>query len=105
MIKTLIANGITWKYRPGIVYTGTYRGYDISIRFSPPPQQWRLYVSKNQGGSLAFHDQFHETVKEARQVAKDLIDERLALACLREHAGRLDEIIKKLERHVKNEDQ
>jgi hypothetical protein len=38
------------------------------------PGCWRLFVTKNHGGSLAFSHQFHETIDAARVYGKELVD-------------------------------
>jgi hypothetical protein len=78
-MKTIFANGILWTYRPGFVYTGLYYGWTINIRHTPirhpvtkKPGCWRIFVTKNGGGSLAFSHQFHETIEAARTFGKEL---------------------------------
>jgi hypothetical protein len=80
-MKTIFANGILWTYRPGFVYTGSYYGWNINILHTPAkhpvtgkPGCWRLFVTKNGGGSLAFIHQFHETIAAARAFGKELVD-------------------------------
>jgi hypothetical protein len=83
-MKTIFNNGIFWRYRPGIVYTAMYYGWNINIRFIPARHPvtkkagcWRLFVSKGIGGGigLSFSHQFHETIEAARKYGKKLVDE------------------------------
>jgi hypothetical protein len=73
-MKKVIANGIEWLYRPRVVYTGEYRGFNINIRYSPAAKQWRLYVSRQQGGSITYRKQFHKTIEDARQFGIHAVD-------------------------------
>lgn len=69
------AFGIEWTYRPGLAYAGTYRGWQINIRYAPPMdwmrksgpnRTWRLSVRRSGGGSISFDHQFYATVAKAR---------------------------------------
>jgi hypothetical protein len=79
-MRTMTDLGVTWTYRRGFVYSGEYRGYSITIRragarTASTRTPWRLYVSRGQGGSLAFHHQFWPTAEDARREGVRLVDE------------------------------
>lgn len=77
-MKTKIVEGIEFLYRPGIVYTGEYLGYTITARWATAVKQWRLAVSKNNGGSLAFDHQFHVGINNALKFGKELVDKKFS---------------------------
>lgn len=78
MLNSVTAHGVKWLRGPGI-YAAQYRGFDISIRrisarSAVTGLPWRLRVSKDNGGSIAFGHQFWPTVDAARQEGLRLVD-------------------------------
>lgn len=79
MLRKMVADGIEWSYRPNVRHVGKYRGFDISItrigaRSKETGLPWRLYVNKDNGGSLAFSHQFWPTTAAARKEAIRLVN-------------------------------
>jgi|SRR5579872_298448 len=82
-MKKVVQGGIEWMYRPKVVCTAMYRGWNINIRYcapmdwmakSGPKRNWRLSVTRNGGGSIAFDHQFFTTLKEAKLEGVALVD-------------------------------
>ncbi len=78
-IRKIIAHGVEWVYSPAVSCVAQYRGFDITIRrvfarTAITGKPWRLYVSKNNGGSLAFSHQFWPTVKAAQLEGMRLVE-------------------------------
>lgn len=42
--RQTVKSGVIWRYRPGFVYAGEYRGWTIVIRHVPVTNGWRLFV-------------------------------------------------------------
>ena len=87
-MKTMKEHGVEWTYRPGLVYTALYRGFEINIRHCPPmdwmkmggteKRKWRLHVTKGNGGSIAFNHQFYASAKAAKAMGIALVDQHPA---------------------------